>query len=152
VVWDGQWPKLVLVFLYWFLACSEKSEGRFLLSYMVYSQIWLNLLVDDSQITKLKKKTLMMIHWPSVCPFKTLTSAAHYCWQNLESDDSCFLGWCCPERRAAEKQCFGRLVVYLMQSPTSSFCLLILWQLWPSWRETAGWGDEEDTSCCKVWV
>ncbi len=93
-----------------------------------------------------------MIHWPSVCPFKALTSAAHYCWQNLESDDSCFLGWCCPERRAAEKQCFGRLVVYLTQSPTSSFCLLILWLLWPSWRETADWGDEEDTSCWKVWV
>jgi hypothetical protein len=41
----------------------QKDSSSFLLSYLVYSQIWLYLLMDDCQfgyITKLKKKDLYM--------------------------------------------------------------------------------------------
>jgi hypothetical protein len=49
-------------FLYWVLAKNVEDAETFLLSYpIIYSQIWLNCLLDDchfSYVTKMKTKTL----------------------------------------------------------------------------------------------
>jgi hypothetical protein len=57
----------IAIFLQQFPANSQNIKGFFKLSYLVYSQIWLNFLVDDHQIgyiTNWKKNlTCILFFW-----------------------------------------------------------------------------------------